>query len=110
MNLATELSLKVAGKCAVIAVGVYINRVRRRQQEIRNTITIVQDEWKASAGAQSLYDRYSAGKLSRKDWVIENQTQQAKLAWLAMSVNPNTRDTEAAEAIRKAFPHARSWV
>lgn len=110
MNYATEVGLKVAGKCAMLAVGVYINRVRRRQQELHSSISIVQDEWKASASAQSLHDRYTAGKIGRQDWVIETHTQQAKLAWLAMSLNPNTRDTEAAAAIRKAFPHARSWV
>jgi len=110
MGFKTHLALKVTGKVAAAAFCLYFVHITSPIGGINNGIESVKYNWQKSTALQSATDRYLAGKLTRKEWVVECDTIQAKQAWLTLSTQYPNHHKTLAEKIKSTWPNAEAWT
>lgn len=110
MNFATELTLKIGFRVAVIGAFVAVGHFAKPYLHVNEIVSRTESSWEGSKAAQSLTDRFHAEKIKRADYLEERDTYLAKQAWLLCSTRyPDIQDY-ISEQITKSFPNARSWA
>jgi hypothetical protein len=110
----TNFQLQIAGKIVlgiVVTAGfIAIARTATPMRDINDIIEETKYEWIDAKLRQSINDKYSAGKITRLEWLEAMHNGPAKLLWLRLSTTYPNHTHYIAKRIRQEYPHATKWV